>query len=79
MVRFGKVHVEEHQSVYQDHMKYVHNDILKPFNIKIHRYARRVREMHELAKYLPPPSKNVECAMEDKWSFHKENFNTGDL
>ena len=44
------------QNVYQDHMKYVHNDIVKPFKVKIIHYAEHVIEMHELAKYLPPPS-----------------------
>ena len=24
-----------HWSVYQDHMKYIHNDVLKPFRVKI--------------------------------------------
>ena len=42
----------KHQSVYQDNMKYVRNDIVKPFRVKILRYAKRVREMHELAKQL---------------------------
>ena len=40
----------KHQSIYQDHMKYIHNDILKPFQVKIIHYAKRVREMHDLAK-----------------------------
>ena len=44
------------QNVYQDHMKYVHNDIVKPFKVKILRYDERVREMHDLVKYLTPPS-----------------------
>ena len=29
----------KHRSVYQDHMNYVRNDTLKPFKIKILRYA----------------------------------------
>ena len=37
-------------------MKYVCNDIVKPFKVKICCYNERVREMNELAKYLPPPS-----------------------
>ena len=45
----------KNQSVYQDHMKYVRNDIVKPFKVKTLRYAKRVREIHELAKYLPTP------------------------
>ena len=45
----------KHQSAYQDHMNYICNDILKPFKVKKIRYAERIREMHELAKYMPPP------------------------
>ena len=67
MVRFGKVHVEEHQSVYQDHMNYVRNNILKPFKFKILRYAERVRDIHKVAKYLPPPSMKGESAMLSNW------------
>ena len=44
-----------HQSVFQDHLKYIRNDILKPFRVVILHYAERVEEMHDLAKQLPPP------------------------
>ena len=40
----------KHQSVYQDHMNYVCNNIVKPFKVKILCYAERVHEMHDLAK-----------------------------
>ena len=49
-------------------MKYVRNDILKPFKVKNSRYAERVREMHDLAKYLPPYSMKGESAMADNWN-----------
>ena len=39
----GKCMWRKHQSVYQDHMKYVHNYIVKPFKVKILRYAECVR------------------------------------
>ena len=50
----GKCMRRKHQSVYQDQMKCIHNDIVKPFKFKILHYAKRVRDMHDLAKYLPP-------------------------
>ena len=40
----------KYQTVYLDRMKYVRNDILKPFKVKILRYAKRVQKMHELGK-----------------------------
>ena len=47
-----------HQSIYQGHVKYIHNDIVKPFRVVILQYAERVYEIHNLSKYLPPPSMN---------------------
>ena len=60
-------------------MKYVRNDIVKPFRVKILRYVERVREMHELAKYLPLPLMKEEITMTANWLFHNEEFNTGDI
>ena len=37
-------------------MKYVRNDIVKPFKVKILRYSERAHEMNDLDKYLHPPS-----------------------
>ena len=54
---------DKHQSVYQDHMKYICNEIVKPFKVKILRYDNRVRDMNDLVKYLIPPSIKVESAM----------------
>ena len=69
----------KHQSVYQDHMKYVRNDIVKPFKVKIIRYAERVREMHDLEKYLPPPYMKGESATAANWNVHNEEFTISDL
>ena len=46
----------KHRSIYQDHMKYIHNDIVNTLKVKIICYSESVRDMHDLAKYLPPPS-----------------------
>ena len=35
----------------------MHNDIVKNFRVGILQYPEHVHEMHDLAKYLPPPSK----------------------
>ena len=59
----GNCMCRKHQSVYQDHMKYVFNDILKPFNVKILCYFERVYEMHDLAKYPPLFSMKGESAI----------------
>ena len=44
----------KHQSVYQDHLKYVRNGILKLFRVGILCYAERVMYIQDLDKYLPP-------------------------
>ena len=65
--KLGKCMWRKHQSVYQEHMKYVCNDIVKLFKVRILYYAKRVRDMHELAKYLHPPSMKGEITMADNW------------
>ena len=60
-------------------MKYVRNDIVKPFKVKILRYVKRVREMHDLAKYLHPPLMKVESAEADNWTVRNQDFATGEV
>ena len=60
-------------------MKYVRNDIVKPFKVKIIRYAERVREMHDLDKYLPPPSMKGESAMAANRNVHNQEFTASDI
>ena len=74
----GKCTWRKHQSVYQDHMKYVRNDILKTFKVKNLRYAERVREMHDLVKYLPPPLTKGESEISANWYVRNEEFTTSD-
>ena len=77
--KLGKCMWRKNRSVYQDHIKYGHNDIMKPFKVKMLRYAKRVREMHDLAKYLPQPSMKGESDMVDNWIFQNKEFTTSDI
>ena len=61
----GKCMWRKHRSVYQDHMNYICNDIAKAFKVKILRYSKRGRNMHDLSKYLPPPSTKGKSAEAD--------------
>ena len=47
----GNIMSRKHMSTFQYHVKYIHNDIFKPFRVHILQYAERVRKMHDLAKY----------------------------
>ena len=60
-------------------MKYVRNDIVKPFKIKILLYVDCVREMHELSNHLTPPSMKGEIALATTWLLRNREFTTGDI
>ena len=60
-------------------MKYVRNDIVKPFKVKILRYDESVRDMHDLSKYLPPPLMKGESAMSDNCKVRNEEFTAIDI
>ena len=55
----GKIIWSKHWGTFQDHVKYIHNDIVKPFRFVIFHYSDFFHEMHNLPKYLPPPSMKV--------------------
>ena len=60
-------------------MKYVSNDIVKPFKVEILRYVKRVHEIHDLAKYLPQPSMKGHSVMAANWNFRNKEFTISDL
>ena len=60
-------------------MRYVRNDIVKPFKLKILRYAERIHEMAELVKYLHPPLTKGEIAMSANWKVRNKEFTISDL
>ena len=49
----GNSMCRKHHSVFQDHYKYMHNGIMKPFRVGILQYTKHVRNIHDLAKFLP--------------------------
>ena len=54
---FGKSIWSKHRSAFQYNVKYIHNEIMKPFRVSIPQYAECIHEMYDLYKYLPFPSK----------------------
>ena len=68
-----------HRSVYQDHMKYVCNDIAKPLKFKILRYTKRIHDMHYLVKYLPIPSMEGMIDNADNWTVRNQGFTDGEV
>ena len=66
---------KKNQSVFQDHVKYIHNDIVKPFIVVILQYAERVREMQDLENSLHPPSMKVVGFESASWYVRSKEFN----
>ena len=64
----------KHRSVYQDHLIYICNNILKPFRVEILRYAEQVQEMHDLAKHLHTLSLKGESYEADNWKVHDKTL-----
>ena len=69
----------KHRSVFQDHIKYLCKDILKPFRVVIIRYAERVKEMHDLSKNLPPDSMKGDSFEADNWKFGTKELSVHEI
>ena len=69
-LEFGNIMRRKHRSVFQVHLKYVCNDIVKPFRVVILHYTESVEEMHDLSKYIPPPSMKGEIFEASNWKVH---------
>ena len=65
--KLGKIMWKKHCSIFQDHVKYIHNDIFKTFRVGILQYAKHFCEMQDLAKYLLPPLMKDVGFKEDSW------------
>ena len=46
----GNSMLKKYWSLFQDQVKYIHNDIVKPFRVLILQYVERICEMHDLAE-----------------------------
>ena len=75
----GKCMWRKHRSIYHNHMKYIHNDIVKTFKVKILCYAERVRDMHDLAKYHPTPSMKGKSADAANLTVRNQEFTDSEL
>ena len=62
----------KHKSVFQDHLKYTHNDIMKPFMVRTLYYDERIHNMHNTAKDLPPLSMKGYAYEKLDWTVHNK-------
>ena len=57
----------KHRSIFQDHLKYIWNGIVKPFRVVILCYSERVQNMHGPGKYLFSPLMKGKSFDETSW------------
>ena len=60
---------------FQDHVKFIHNDIVKPFGIGIIQYTERFWDMQDISKYLPPHSNKGGYFEQTDWDIRDKYFN----
>ena len=78
----GKIMWWKHWSNFKDNVKYIHNDVAKPFRVSILQYNELANEMNELAKYFTPhhpPSKKYDMYGQAKWRVRDCNFTVYDI
>ena len=69
MVNFeiGKQAWETPHEVYEDHLRYLSNDIVKPLAMSVTELVLRFDRMYALKKFLPPPHKRDDDAEKANW------------
>ena len=75
----GKCMWRKHHSVFQYHLKYICDDIVKLFRVGILCYAECVQEMHDLEKRLTPPLMKGDSFEADSWKFHDKSLSVGEI
>ena len=65
----GKCTWKKHWYAFQDHVKYINNNIVKPFRVKILQQDKFVCEMHDLSKYLTLSSNKGDIFDKAYWRF----------
>ena len=68
-----------HRIIFQDHLKYICNDIVKPLCVGILCHSKHVQDMHYLAKYLPTPSRKGDIFEEAIWKVRDKELSEHDI
>jgi hypothetical protein len=64
----GKLLWTRHRTVQEEHIRYLENKVIKPFDMAIRDFYDRVVEMYSYVYYMQPPSMNNQVWYEAKWS-----------
>ena len=60
-------------------MKYIHNEIVKPFRVRIVQQAERVHNIHDMDEYLPPTLRKGDMYDEANLIVRDCNFTEDDI
>ena len=69
----------KHQGNLLDHVKYIHNNIVEPFRVVTLQYYEHVREMQDLAEYLPQPLMKGREYYTAKWTIRDKELYENDI
>ena len=70
----GKMMWNRHRTVFEEHIRYIENKIIKPFDMVIRDFYDRVNEMYSYTYYIQPPSMNQQVWYEANWNQLGEVF-----
>ena len=69
----------KYRIIFQNHLKYICNDVVNPFRVTILHYVERVVEIHDLAKHLPPPFMKGGFYEAYNWKFCDKGFSVHEI
>ena len=64
----------KHRLVFQDNVKYINNNISKPFRVGILQYDNHIHQVHDLDKLLPTNLKKEGMMDQEYWSVRDEEL-----
>ena len=64
----GNIMRMKHRSLFKDHAKYTHNDIVNLLRPGILHYAEHISEMHDIANFIHPPTKKGDEYDQSDWT-----------
>jgi hypothetical protein len=70
----GKLLWTRHRTVQEEHIRYLENKIIKPYDMAIRDFYDRVIEMYTYINYMQPPSMNNQAWHEAKWHMTSTHF-----
>ena len=70
---------QKHRNLFQYHVEYIQDDIIKNFKVRIIHYAKRVGELHDPARYLHPTSKKGDMFDRADWTVRNHEFMEDDI